>query len=168
VRAQWGRLAAGAAVFVVVLGLIWLFWPEIKERPGAEQVVDWAENWVKNLAPELRTRRKTRLQENGRSAIYLDMRVVDVAETELLVLIDSLPRRSRQRARAGSSLSNARSVYLRSGGKAATLATEGELNWRIELSRGRLVKSSRPCGGELWFRFATAFAALLNGPRLRR
>jgi tetratricopeptide (TPR) repeat protein len=43
VRARWGRLAAGVAVVLLVSGLLWWAWPDIKERPGVEQIVEWLE-----------------------------------------------------------------------------------------------------------------------------
>jgi hypothetical protein len=43
VRKRWGRVAAVAAVFLLVVGLVWWGWPELKERPGIEPLVEWLE-----------------------------------------------------------------------------------------------------------------------------
>jgi hypothetical protein len=41
VRTRAGVLAGGVAVVLLVLGLIWWEWPDIRERPGVEQAVGW-------------------------------------------------------------------------------------------------------------------------------
>ena len=43
VRKRWGRVAAVAAVCLLGVALVWWGWPELRERPGVEQVVEWFE-----------------------------------------------------------------------------------------------------------------------------
>src|SRR5229473_8466346 len=43
VRKRWGRVAAVAAVFLLVVVLAWWGWPELRERPGIEPLVEWFE-----------------------------------------------------------------------------------------------------------------------------
>src|SRR5215472_17133145 len=43
VRKRWGRIAAVAAVCLLGTALIWWGWPELRERPGIELLVEWFE-----------------------------------------------------------------------------------------------------------------------------
>jgi hypothetical protein len=43
VRRRRGRVAAVAAVCLLGVALVWWGWPELRERPGIEQLVEWFE-----------------------------------------------------------------------------------------------------------------------------
>jgi hypothetical protein len=43
VRKRWGRVAGIATVCLLVVVVVWWKWPELKERPGIEPLVEWFE-----------------------------------------------------------------------------------------------------------------------------